>query len=309
MSRAPDPIDLLLALDPAARGVPAFGKPGAAVAAAETLARARRVLVVTGFAFGPDLPETDGPPGAAVLGRALRRLGKDVVYVTDPVCAGVLEAALKTAGEPASVDIFPDGDATVAAAAMHRRYRASHLVAIERPGRSRDGGYWSMRAQTIAPWHREVDALFLKPPRGVTTIGVGDGGNEVGMGNLRAQLARTGGTLARIASVVRVDRLVIAGVSNWGAYGVAAALGRLAGRDLLHTPDEERALIAACAEAGAVDGMTRQREARVDGLPASAHASFVELLRLLSSTGTSTAKPARERRSSPRGPARTRGVS
>src|SRR5207247_3221912 len=141
MSRAPDPIDLLLALDPAARGVPAFGKRGAAVAAAETLARARRVLLVTGFAFGPDLPETDGPPGAAVLGRALRRLGKDVVYVTDPVCAGVLEAALKTAGEPAGVDIFPDGDATVAAAAVHRRHRASHLVAIERPGRSRDGGY------------------------------------------------------------------------------------------------------------------------------------------------------------------------
>jgi hypothetical protein len=228
------------------------------------------------------------------------------VYVTDPVCAGVLEAALKTAGEPASVDIFPDGEATVAAATMHRRHRASHLVAIERPGRARDGGYWSMRAQTIAPWHREVDALFLRPPRGVTTIGIGDGGNEVGMGNLRAQLARTGGTLARIASVVRVDRLVVAGVSNWGAYGVVAALGRRAGRDLLHTPDEERALIAACAQAGAVDGMTRQREARVDGLPASAHASFVELLRLLSSKGASTARPALERRSSRRGPERTR---
>jgi hypothetical protein len=34
MARAPDPIDLLLAIDPAARGVPAFGRPGAAVAAA-----------------------------------------------------------------------------------------------------------------------------------------------------------------------------------------------------------------------------------------------------------------------------------
>jgi hypothetical protein len=281
MARAPDPIDLLLAIDPAARGVPAFGRPGAAVAAAKSLARARRVLIVTGFAFGPDLPETDGPPGAAVLGRALRALGKDVIHVTDPVCVAVLEAALKAAGEPADIDVFPDGDATAAAAAMHRRHRASHLVAIERPGRSRDGGYWSMRAQTIAPWHREVDALFLKRPRAVTTIGIGDGGNEVGMGNLRAQLARAGGTLARIASVVPVDLLVVAGVSNWGAYGVAAALARLAGRDLLHTPEEERTLIAACADAGAVDGMTRRREARVDGLPASAHASFVELLRLL----------------------------
>ena len=29
-----------------------------------------RVLLTTGFMVGPGLPETDGPPGAACLGRA-----------------------------------------------------------------------------------------------------------------------------------------------------------------------------------------------------------------------------------------------
>ena len=47
--------------------------------------------------------------------------------------------------------------------------------------------------------------------------------------------------MARIASVVRVDHLVVAGTSNWGAYGIVAGLERLTGRLLLHTPDQERA--------------------------------------------------------------------
>jgi hypothetical protein len=112
----------------------------------------------------------------------------------------------------------------------------------------------------------------------VVTIGVGDGGNEVGMGNVRARFARGGGLAARIGSVVRVDHLVVAGVSNWGAYGIVAHLGRLAGRPLLHAPDDERRLVAACVKAGACDGVTRRREATVDGLALDAHAAVVALL-------------------------------
>jgi Domain of unknown function (DUF4392) len=107
---------------------------------------------------------------------------------------------------------------------------------------------------------------------------VGDGGNEIGMGAARAQLARAGALLARIASVVAVDHLVVAGTSNWGAYGIVAALERLHGRLLLHTGAIERQLIGRCVEAGAVDGITRKSEASVDGLGAEIHAGIVELL-------------------------------
>jgi hypothetical protein len=107
---------------------------------------------------------------------------------------------------------------------------------------------------------------------------VGDGGNEIGMGNVRARLAKRGGLSARIASVVSVDHLVVAGVSNWGAYGIVAHLGRLARRPLLHGPDDERRLVAACVDAGACDGVTRRREPTVDGLPLETHAAWVTLL-------------------------------
>jgi hypothetical protein len=95
---------------------------------------------------------------------------------------------------------------------------------------------------------------------------------------VRARLARRGGRLARVATVVRVDHLVVAGVSNWGAYGIVAHLGRLAGRTLLHAPADERRLVEACVSAGACDGVTRRREATVDALPLETHAAVVALL-------------------------------
>src|SRR5439155_5706770 len=102
-------IDQILALDPGRRGIETFFRPGAALAAARALRRARRVLIVTGFTVKPDMPETDGPPGAAVLGRALRLLGARVRYVTDRVNAPIVGAALATLGEPPDVVVCPDG--------------------------------------------------------------------------------------------------------------------------------------------------------------------------------------------------------
>ena len=99
---------ILLALDPGRRGIAGFFRPGAALAAARALAGARRVLITTGFTVPTGAPETDGPPGAAVLGRALRRLGARVRYVTDAVTVPLLEAALAALGEPTDVFDYPE---------------------------------------------------------------------------------------------------------------------------------------------------------------------------------------------------------
>jgi hypothetical protein len=273
-------VDHLLALDPGRRGIGAFFRPGGALAAARALLGARRVLIVTGFVVADGIPETDGPPGAAVLGRALRRLGARVRYTSDPVVLPVLATCLRALGEPEDLVAYPNGPD--AAATVLKRERPTHLVAIERPGRGREGDYLNARGVSVAAWNRPLDELFLLARRRgrPRTIGVGDGGNEIGMGVVRARLAREGALMARIASVVRVDHLVVAGVSNWGAYGVAAQLGRLTGRRLLHEPAEERRLIEACVAAGAVDGLTRRAEATVDALDADTHAAFVALLGL-----------------------------
>jgi hypothetical protein len=232
------------------------------------------------------MPETDGPPGTACLGRALRTLGAEVVYVTDAVAVPPLQAALKVLGEPASVETFhvPHGAAGGARETARRllaEHRPTHLVAIERPGRARDGEYRSARGRSLTEWNGALDELFLAAPGRTVTIGVGDGGNEVGMGTVRARVARAGGVFPQIASVVKVKHLVVAGVSNWGAYGVVAELGRLTGRPLLHTGEEEQAMVQACVDAGAVDGLTHRPEPTVDGLPLPVHIGMLELLRVL----------------------------
>jgi len=288
-----------MALDPGGRGIEAFFVRGGATAAARALRKSRRVLLTTGFAVGPGLPETDGPPGAACLGRALRLLGAEVTYVTDAVAVPPLQAALKVLGEPAAVEIFQVAHARADGAARGRgpgrgaaretarrllgEHRPTHLVAVERPGRARDGHYRSARGRSLTEWNGALDELFLAAPARVVTVGVGDGGNEVGMGTVRARVARAGGVFPRIASVVKVKHLVVAGVSNWGAYGIVAELGRLAGRPLLHTAEEEQALVQACVDAGAVDGLTHRRDPTVDGLPLPVHIGMLELLRVLES--------------------------
>ena len=277
-----DPIDHLLALDPGRRGISGFFVPGGALGAARALAGAGSVLIVTGFVVAEGRPETDGPPGAAVLGRALRRLGARVRYTSDPAVLPTLEASLRALDEPLEVFAYPEGPD--AAALVLEREAPTHLVAIERPGRGRGGDYLNARGLSVAAWNRPLDEMFLRPGRvggrRRVTIGVGDGGNEIGMGRVRERLAGEGELIARIASVVSVDHLVVAGVSNWGAYGIVAQLGRLTGQRLLHTPAEERVLIDACVKAGAVDGLTRRPEPTVDALDADTHAAVVELLGL-----------------------------
>jgi hypothetical protein len=284
VTRAPDLVDQILALDPGHRDIAAFSTLGAAASAARALRGAKRVLIVTGFTVEPDMPETDGPPGAAVLGRALRRLGARVQYVTDTTNVPLVEAALKTLDEPSDVVVFPGG--IDGARRLLATEKPTHLVAIERPGRNRDGDYLNMRGVSVAAWNPPIDELFLcSGTRKPVTVGVGDGGNEIGMGSARVKIAKLDALRARIATVIRVDHLVVAGVSNWGGYGVVAALGRLTGQDLLHTPELERRLIAACVAAGACDGVTRRREPTVDSLGADTHAAVVDLLRLASRSG------------------------
>lgn len=281
-SEMADPIDHLLALDPGRRGIGGFFVPGGALGAARALAGAGTVLIATGFVVADGMPETDGPPGAVVLGRALRQLGARVRYTSDPAVLPTLEATLGALDQPLDVFAYPEGQD--AARRVLEREQPSHLIAIERPGRGREGDYLNARGLSVAAWNRPLDEMFVlaarRPGQPPVTIGVGDGGNEIGMGSVRAQLEGESELIARIASVVPVDHLVVAGVSNWGAYGIVAQLGRLTGQRLLHTPAEERRLIDACVKAGAVDGLTRRCEPTVDALGTDTHAAVVALLGL-----------------------------
>ena len=173
-------------------------------------------------------PETDGPVGTALLAAALAACGVPARIAVDTPCAGAVRAAVEAAGGGVTVDEVgvSDGAGIVRLIEAWRRAAVSHAVAIERCGRSGDGRPRNMRGVDVSPWTAPLDDLFLGGPW--TKLAVGDGGNEIGMGKLPAGLiARTVPNGAEIACVTSCDHLVVAGVSNWGAYGLMAALAVL----------------------------------------------------------------------------------
>jgi len=125
----------------------------------------------------------------------------------------------------------------------------------------------------------QVDALF---ERGIPSVGIGDGGNEIGMGNVASAVAACG-KLVPDPCVTRVSNLVIASVSNWGGYGLVAALSSLVGRDLLPSVDEERRLVERTAALGAVDGTTGEADGKVDGFGPEVTAEILGDLHALAS--------------------------
>ena len=253
-------IENLMTSDPGGRNVFGLMMAGQLQLAARSLQLAKRVGIVSGFFIpGAGAGETDGPPGAKTLGEALRKLGIEVDYITDEWNAALFQ----------SIGLAPLLDGTD----YIERVGPTHLVAIERLGRAKDGRYHNMRGVDVTSTTAPLDELFLEAgSHGITTVGIGDGGNEIGMGKVFADGATTMPSGQQAATVVATDFCIAAGVSNWGAYGLAGALSVLAGRDLLPTAQEAALDIDRLVEVGgAVDGVTGLREATVDGigLPAS----------------------------------------
>jgi hypothetical protein len=130
-----------------------------------------------------------------------------------------------------------------------------------------------MKGRDITSHMSPAHDLFEEAPRAIpiTTIGIGDGGNEIGMGKIAWEIVRrniTGG--GSVACRVPADFLVVCGVSNWGAYGLAAGVCALRGvkpDPALFNPERERELLRVMVENGPlVDGVTGQPSLTVDGL-------------------------------------------
>ncbi len=242
--------------------------------------------VVTGFTIvsaNPPSAETDGPLGAVFLARALVPLGIAIEIASDPNCREALRAGLSACGLDGRVpvSILPAAGEPAWSFAAH-----SHYIAIERPGPShtrdevpeedRDRCH-NMRGRDITAVTRPAHLLFDRlsqrgnDPARPRTIGIGDGGNEIGMGKMPWDTIRrnipNGG---RIACRVPTDYLIVAGVSNWGAYALAGGILLLRsekGDAALFDPDRERELLRIMVEQGPlVDGVAAQPQATVDGL-------------------------------------------
>lgn len=251
------------------------------------------VFIATGAGAPEVLPkgETDGPLGAAALARALS-LGPGVhpIILTTMGYEEPQRAALdayETRAEILTMDTDKDtqGAAAIAGEWLDR-YRPTAVIATEMKGAAEDGRLHFMTARECTVDAR-LDQLFpLAQARGLYTLGVGDGGNEIGFGKFTEAVMETHPHGAVVASTVATDDLVVAAISNWGCYGIEAMLAYVLGTpDLLHAADMGVRAMEACAAAGGGDGIYTRPLPMEDGQPVQIHAALITMLRQIISNG------------------------
>lgn len=227
------------------------------------------VLIGTGFPVGGSF-ETDGPIGAISLYKVLEYLNSRPVFVCAPPISRILSRDFTTQEMP----IRNWEESTWLVKTALATLKPSLVISVERPGITEDGRYYNMRKQDITDCTAKYD-LFLDLCD-CPTIAFGDGGNEIGMGNLSRERPR----MSIIPSITKSDELVIATVSNWGVYGVIAAMSLELGEDLFRLFDPAD-IADHLLENGSVDGVTLRAENSEDGFPISVGLSIILKLRQL----------------------------
>ena len=258
----------------------------------------------------PPCGETDGPLGAVFLARALVPLGMRVALITDSFAERALISGLRACDLERDVPVLTMPPRTHPwevyikldwQQGFQSWFPLTHLVALERVGPSHTPQSIELQpgatpaaidqfktevpanhldcchtmggadvSQYMAPAHVLVEASMRQSPP-VTTIGIGDGGNEIGMGKIPWDIIRRniprGGL---VACRVPTDYLIVCGVSNWGAYGLATGVRLLRGAphdtDLFDLERERRLLQLMVGQGPLVDGLSGKQLAGVDGL-------------------------------------------
>ncbi len=213
------------------------------------------VFLYTGF-YVAGFAETDGPVGTYFLARTLNALGYQSIIITDEFCQDFFKEIdsiyipLKGLKEKAEYEHLID------------QYKPVAHISIERCGANSDGQYANMRGKNISEFTAPLDNFFVTGEMQTPTFAVGDGGNEIGMGNFQEIIRKE---LSLNPCIVGCDYPIIASVSNWGAYGFIACLEMQTQQSLLPTFPEVDAYLEYIVSLGSVDGVKAKNVKSVDG--------------------------------------------
>lgn len=212
--------------------------------------------------------ENDGPPGAVTIAKLVVDQGTPVTIICDRGSeASVLSAAsaiglvtdlgdtnrrfsasdrifnmevkyapgfsVEIVGQDLGLGVQSEPNTVDSVKKRLEDSRTKLLISIERPGPNAQGQMSSMAGADISRFNEDLSALFPSDPevRKWETIGIGDGGNEIGMGNVAGKAKETrkpdftpvvnnGG---KIAAETKTDETVLASVSNNGGVLLTVA--------------------------------------------------------------------------------------
>jgi hypothetical protein len=255
----------------------------AAKALADNVKRGDTVFITTGLVAPPYMiAEGDGPIAAATLARAVD-VGLDatpfilceavVLKAMEALCqaAGLMPSTPELAvGTPRKVVILPfpldEERARREAARLLDQFHPKAIVAIEKLSKNAKGVYHNGFGIDVSSVQAKVDYLFdMGRQRGIATIGVGDGGNEIGTACMADAVRKVVPTGAKcgcpcesgIAAATEADYCVFGSKSNYGGFAVEACLAAgLERPEILHSETVGRRVHEAGAAMGLVDPFT-----------------------------------------------------
>lgn len=273
-----------------------------------TLQAGDLVYLMTGFVLLDNAAaETDGIVSTMLLARALVLAfdAKPVIICQEENMEAV-RALSRTVGlhfydtiegclqNPVSLAAIPFTKEKTKAAAQADALLQSGLpkavIANEFPGENGVGEFHNAVGKRTTHLEAKADILFEKLQQaGVLNIAIGDLGNEMGMGTLSAHLARYvpgcaaegcvcgcgGGIAARTAA----DHILTATVSDWGCYGMIAAIAYLQGdMEIMHDAQLEKEVLTTAAKSGMVD-MYGWTIPAIDGFDLQTNMAIVTMMR------------------------------
>ncbi len=274
----------------------------------ETVKKGDLVYILTGFVLIPHKKaEMDGIVSSMLLARSLvvaTEAKPVLVCPTDcleavrnmaPVVGLHLCSSIEeTKDYPISMAVVPftkdKGKAEGEAMALLASGLPSAVVTIEAPGANGLGVYHNAIGMDVSEHEAKSDALFVALQKeGVLNISIGDLGNELGMGAIADHLnryipgARKGscacGCGGGIAAATAAEHIITATVSDWGCYGLIAALAYLYGKlEVMHTGELGAEVIRTASRSGMID-MTGWLVPAVDGCDIQTNVLIMDLMR------------------------------
>jgi hypothetical protein len=279
------------------------------------------VILSTGIVIPDFMPygESDGPPGIAALAWILAAgLNATPLILCESETVGPLKATIEALGLPVrsleaacrlpiavAIQEFTEDDARAPGMAkdMLDELGPAAVIVSEKLGVNRVGVPHTSTGKPLSGKRARLEVLVeLARASGITTIGVGDNGNEIGFGLIPEAVERFkpyGKTCqcacgSGLASANATDHLIVATVSNWGCYGLTAMVAGLINRpDLIPDSSLGMSMIRACAAAGAVDGANAMQSVSVDGIPAQVEAAMLDMMIVIVKMGLAV-RPARK---------------
>ena len=263
-------IESIIFTDPGNRGISSLYQPNSLQKSSEKILKTpkeKKSFILTGFCCLFPSSETDGPLGSSILNSTLNNLGFNNFLLTDSYSENVVKAS-STNGKIVIVNSheeFLD---------KHDENDIAFIISCERPGRSlKTKDYRTMKAKNISNQNSNLDLLFPgeNGKKNYLTIGIGDGGNECGTGNINKEVQKKIQYGDQICTDRFCDILIMSGVSNWGGLGLSASLVILNGdkKVMKLFIDEcylQRELLKKMIEAGSYDGVSGKGELSVDGM-------------------------------------------